>query len=1494
MAYLLLCLASFYPPSVFTFSLPPFLPPSPQENNTISVWNNGSGIPVVIHKEHQIYVPELIFGNLLTGSNFDDGMKKTTGGRNGYGAKLANIFSTKFTIETADKSTGTSYKQTFRENMTVREEPLVGTLTGKKGEFTCVTFTPDLARFKMERLDDATVGLLSKRAYDVAGCASGFPGKPLQVYLNGERLGLPTFLDYLKLYEGLEPPVAFERVNPRWEVGVGLSDGQFQQVSFVNGICTVKGGQHVNFVADQVVNKLTALVKKKNKGQEVKGHQIKNHLVVYVNALIENPAFDSQTKETLTTRPSAFGSGCNVSDKFLKAVEKSGLVDNVVNWAKFKQDEQLKKKGGSKKSKVMGITKLDDANFAGTARSSDCTLILTEGDSAKTLAISGLSVVGRDYYGVFPLKGKPLNVREAAHAQIVKNEEIQNIVKIMGLRFGVEYTDAKSLRYGHLMIMTDQDHDGSHIKGLLINLLHHFWPSLLKLPGFLQEFITPIVKVSKGANRSEAFYTIPEYEQWKERTNQGQGWVVKYYKGLGTSTAAEAKEYFSDLDTHRIDFKWEDEGDGDMIDMAFAKKRVEDRKEWLRGFTKGTFVDYKVVSMSYDTFVNQELILFSMADNQRSIPHLMDGLKPAQRKVLFACFKRSLKKEIKVAQLAGYVSEHSAYHHGEASLNGTIVGMAQNFVGSNNIGFLFPSGQFGTRIMGGKDAASPRYVFTRLEEVTRALFHPEDDLLLPYQDEDGQVIEPEYYAPIIPTVLVNGSDGIGTGWSSTVPNYNPRDIMANIRRLLKGEEPVEMHPWYRGFTGTIEPKGGRDVGSYAVMGTVRRVDEVTVEVVELPVKKWTQDYKQFLESMTVGVSDEKGAFVKDFKERHTDTSVYFVISISETAAPELLVDDQALLKRLKLEGSISTSNMHLFNAQGQIVKYESPLAVLQEYFPLRLSLYEARREALLARLDREWRRMDNKVRFILSVVDGSLVVSNRKKAELLQELARQGYELFAPGATAAGEEGGEGEPGELGRGYDYLLSMKIWSLTMERVEDLREQLAEKASELEALRGMTAADLWEQDMDVLEQRLDEYEEDLEFEPAYELAASNGKGKAGRGGGRKAGKAAKKQKPKKFVAVDSDGEPLSDEEEEDDDSEMEEDEDSDYAPSPKRKGGKAKAASKATAAASKPPAAAPRVIVPIRAPPKPPAAPKPAAAVAKKPAAAAGAAAKAGGKKTKKAIRSDEEESEEEEDDEQSGSEGEDVQVLSLAERMRMRMAVSPTPRGGLGGGRDDEDEDEEDDVSSSPIAPREAPPPRRAAAKKVVYNVGDDDDDSAEEEGGKEDVSDSDSEDEFMIVSPPPKKAPAAAKGKGKSGGAGGGGGGAVKRATKKNEHAAGGAGGRTGKGKEALFSPMKDTSPAVLKKARKAPAAAASKLCKPVAASKKKGKKADSEDEEEEEAEDDMVFSSPVVPRTVAPRRAAATKKVVYDEDEDEDEELEEEEPDSEFEEEDDDSEFEG
>eukprot|EP00897_Mesotaenium_endlicherianum_P007584 jgi/Mesen1/6854/ME000351S05971 len=629
------------------------------EANTIRVWNNGKGVPVEIHAGENCYVPEMIFGNLLTSSNYDDTERKTTGGRNGYGAKLANIFSTEFVIETADGDRQRRYRQVFNDNMSRKSEPVIAKCKASEN-WTCVTFRPDLSKFRLARLEDDIVALMSKRVVDIAGCL----GKTVKVELGGARLPVKSFSDYVGLYldggrtESDEPlPRIYEKVSDQWEVCMSLSEGQFQQVSFVNSIATIRGGTHVQLVTEQVVSALLEKARKKaGKAQaaSIKPFQIRNHLWVFVNALVVNPAFDSQTKETLNTRASEFGSTCKLSDKFVDKVGKSGVIENVLSWAMTKQSKELKKTDGSgNRQRLTGIDKLDDANDAGGRHAADCTLILTEGDSAKTLAVSGLSVVGRDRYGVFPLRGKLLNVREASHKQIMENKEISHIKQIMGLQQGKEYNNAKSLRYGHLMIMTDQDHDGSHIKGLLVNFLHTFWPSLLKVPNFLLEFITPIVKATDARGKNtRSFYTLPEYEAWKDSLGgTAKGWTIKYYKGLGTSTPKEAKEYFAALEQHKKDFTWSGEQDGENIELAFSKKKIEARKAWLRAFEPGTFLDQSVSSINYTDFVNKELILFSLADNLRSIPSVMDGLKPGQRKILFCCFKRNLKSDIKVARM---------------------------------------------------------------------------------------------------------------------------------------------------------------------------------------------------------------------------------------------------------------------------------------------------------------------------------------------------------------------------------------------------------------------------------------------------------------------------------------------------------------------------------------------------------------------------------------------------------------------------------------------------------------------------------------------------------------------------------------------------------------------------------------------------------------------------------------------------------------------------
>ena len=236
----------------------------------------------------------------------------------------------------------------------------------------------------------------------------------------------------------------------------------------------------------------------------------------------------------------------------------------------------------------------------------------------------------------------------------------------------------------------------------------------------------------------KSFFTIPEYLNWANSYGDTKSLKIKYYKGLGTSTAKEAKEYFSALGDHKIEFEYVDREDEELIELAFAKKFADKRKEWLTTYSAtDTYIDHSQALIRYKDFVNMELILFSVADCARSIPSGVDGFKPGQRKILFSCFKRKLKAEIKVAQLSGYVAEHSAYHHGEVSLQQTIVSLAQNFVGTNNINLLLPIGQFGTRNQGGSEAASARYIFTNLNPVTRHIYHEADDAVLEFLEEEG-------------------------------------------------------------------------------------------------------------------------------------------------------------------------------------------------------------------------------------------------------------------------------------------------------------------------------------------------------------------------------------------------------------------------------------------------------------------------------------------------------------------------------------------------------------------------------------------------------------------------------------------------------------------------------------------------------------------------------------------------------------------------------------
>ena len=1001
-----------------------------KDEGTISVMNNGKGIPIEIHEKENMWIPEMIFGELLTSSNYDDTQKRTVGGRNGYGAKLANIFSKCFTIEIVNAESGQKYVQTFSNNMTERTKPSITKKKSANG-YVKFTFIPDLARFNMTKLDDDIVSLFEKRTYDACACTND----KVSVHYNGKKLGYKNFEKYVDLYIGGKKTTArvFDS-GKRWDVCVCHSEDGYKQVSFVNGINTSVGGTHIDHVVRQLINKVTDKILLKNPNSQVKANFIREHMFVFVKATIENPSFSSQTKTECTTKVQNFGSRFECSEEFTKRLLKLQILDDAVALAKHKEMRDLSKTDGRKKTTIKNIPKLDDANKAGTSKSKKCTLLLTEGDSAKTFAISGLSIIGRDYWGVFPLRGKLLNVREASPKQLMDNAEINALKQIIGLQQGKEYKNTDDLRYGGIMILTDADVDGSHIKGLIINFIHYFWPSLLNTGFEISTMVTPVIKVS---NRSEqhSFYTINDFNAWKEAQPNGlQGYKIKYYKGLGTSTSAEAKEYFRDLATNTVKYTIDEDTD-DSIMLAFKKDQADKRKQWiLEGIKGNDTIEYasSLETVSYREFIHKDMIWFSIADLERSIPSMVDGLKPSQRKVLFACRKRT-NKEIKVSQLAGYVSTESAYHHGEQSMMGTIISLAQNFVGSNTYNLLEPIGQFGTRLMGGKDAASPRYIFTHLSSYASALFEPSDDAILEYLTDDGMQIEPKYYVPILPLVLINGAEGIGTGYSCSVPCFNPIDVKRNTLACMKGKPMDDITPWYPNFTGTIEKTGE---GAYVTRGCYKVIANNYIEITELPIGKWTQDYKEFLD----GITDTK---IVSYTNHSTENIVKFLIKI-EPQKLKKLIDSGDVHKEFRLTSTLSTRNMHLFDSTGSIKKYPTANSIIAEYVKTRICAYKARKAYLIDELNKKVQLLENKVTFVTMITQESLVVFKKKKQVIENELRKLQF-------------------GTVNGSYEYLLGMKIWALTTESIVELETALTNAKKTLESVSMLSPEQMWENDL-----------------------------------------------------------------------------------------------------------------------------------------------------------------------------------------------------------------------------------------------------------------------------------------------------------------------------------------------------------------------------------------------------------------------------------------------
>ena len=664
-----------------------------------SVWNDGMWIPLEINEQNKMYNPELIFGNLHTSSNYNDEEDRYTSGRNGMGVKLTNVFSDYFYVEAYDPEKKMVYRQKWTDHMRTKGKYKLKD-HDKGGGYTYVKWKPDFSLFKCEMYSPEVLSVFYKYVYDTA-MISG-----VDVYLNGRKIPIKSLTDYVKFYD-----VGDEKVNldtRTCDVIVTPSkSGQFEHVAFTNGVYNKDGGIHVQMWSDAIFKPVLQKIRALKNASFITIKDVAKHFRLFINSKLVNPEFDSQSKTRLVS-PKVVA---NIKDLALRKIMKWSFMDEIRDMINQKDMSVLKRVSNGKKN----VEGLDPANNAGTKDGHKCTLILCEGLSAKTYAVLGIEtgmrgLKGRDWYGIFAMRGKVLNTRNASANSIANNKEIVAVIKALGLKYDVDYTKPTAfnkLSYGKVMILADSDNDGIHIAGLIMNFLHFLYPSLFARDDpFVVSMQTPIVKINIRSQEL-TFYREENYIRFMREQEDPSKLKTKYYKGLGTSSDKEVKNTFG---KKVIEFT-QDEDAFDNMNKVFSSKQSDERKRWLAEYDPEHVIEEtsEVFSdMSISDFLNYDMIKFSIDDCKRSIPNLYDGLKQSQRKILFATFLKGLRqggKSMKVAQLAGFVAEKTNYHHGEQCLNDTITKMAQDYPGANNVPYLQKDGQFGTRLSNGKDCS---------------------------------------------------------------------------------------------------------------------------------------------------------------------------------------------------------------------------------------------------------------------------------------------------------------------------------------------------------------------------------------------------------------------------------------------------------------------------------------------------------------------------------------------------------------------------------------------------------------------------------------------------------------------------------------------------------------------------------------------------------------------------------------------------------------------
>jgi len=1011
------------------------------EDGVIEITNDGRGIPIELFVKDGVqtdrYIPEVVFTELSAGSNFDDSQTRLLGGRNGVGVSCTNIWSTHFEVEVHDRRT--LFHQVFKKNLTERGEQTIKPLACKAG-LVRVRFTPDYERLGIDcgacapLLED----LLRTRSAEVAVCAR----LGVALTFNETRLACKSTAFASELFgseEGLLTETFGRSEGAGCEVILGPRKDCDAFTCFVNGI-RCDGGSLASHLFEKLHKAICTVATKQKNNAHIRLQSVKEFLAMCCVARIDKPRFTNQSKENLSTQVKDFGFKVEWSERFVSKLAKLPVVEALIQHeVQHELAKDLKKVAPSKKSADVNIDKYDPALDC-RKTPAQCTLILTEGDSAKALAVAGLSVVGRDKFGVYPLRGKVLNVRNKPVKVSIGNKEIAALLKILNVSPG---GSPDHLRYGRVAIFTDQDSDGAHIAGLLLNALHYFFPEILReRPDFVCRIVTPLIKATpkRGQGDIKEFFSVQGFNTWAALEDSGQ-YNIKYYKGLGTSTVKDAKDIFRQLQRHTLGFAWDPSAEARMI-AFFDDKQADERKRILtEDYNTELTIDYGQPSLTVTDFLQKDLIHYSMYSNFRGIASAIDGLTPSRRKAIFYFLSNKGNPEIKVAQAAAGTAMKTMYLHGENSLVESIVGLAQEHVGTNNVALLMPLGQFGSRLDPPGTHAAARYIFSKVSNITRAIFPKADDDVLEYRTEEGQSVEPTHYCGVVPLILINGASGIGTGFSSCVPCHSLPSVVAACRAIIAGGTLPELVPHYEDFTGPVEAtcKG------VETRGVFRRTGPSSIEILELPVGRWTDVFLTDLKE-----AGDKAKFpVASIVNRSTEASVCIELHF---ASPIADVEDAVLQKALKLTESVPNTFMWLHDAEYKLRLFPKYEGILKEHAKERLRLYGVRKAFVLNRLRRDLELAEGRAHFVELVVSGEIKLQGKKRAALEEDLTSHG---LTPLKTGSGEVC-----------FDYALGMSFSSCTEEAILKLKETSATLRKEMTHLEGMTEERMWMEELDAL--------------------------------------------------------------------------------------------------------------------------------------------------------------------------------------------------------------------------------------------------------------------------------------------------------------------------------------------------------------------------------------------------------------------------------------------